>query len=57
MHHHQFLTFGFDLFSISPKRDLTNVILTGTLVGGSLYLMQRPHLAAVEDPKKKILLR
>nr|CAH0109411.1 unnamed protein product [Daphnia galeata] len=40
---------------VSPSRDLTNVLMGTTLVGGSLYLASRPHLAAIKDTKQKAL--
>lgn len=39
----------------SPNRDLTNILMGGSLVGGSLYLCSRPHLAAIKDTKQKLL--
>ncbi|KAK4004811.1 Uncharacterized protein APZ42_015930 [Daphnia magna] len=43
------------MHKISPSRDLTNVLMGTTLVGGSLYLASRPHLATIKDKKQKIL--
>ncbi|XP_046634325.1 uncharacterized protein LOC124313439 [Daphnia pulicaria] len=40
---------------VSPSRDLTNVLMGSTLVGGSLYLVSRPHLATIKDTKQKVV--
>ena len=45
------------IISVSPSRDFTDVLMGTTLVGGSLYLASRPHLAAIKDTKQKALFR
>ena len=45
------------LSRISPNRDLTNLLMGGSLVGGSLYLCSRPHLASIKDVKQRAVFR
>jgi len=44
-----------EFFRISPNRDLTNVILGATVLGGSLYLNGKNHVSGIADHKQRLL--
>jgi len=45
--------FNPDLISkISPNRDITNALLGGTIIGGSLYLHTKKHICEMQDCKQ-----